>query len=81
MHDPLHVGIQEVATHSVAPSVPQQFFKSPANVLPRTVSIQPPIDPTLIVPNPSPPVVPNPSSNTTANDDELLLACLQSMQS
>jgi hypothetical protein len=47
-------------------------------VHPRSVSIQPPMDPTLVVPDPSPPVE---AYNIAASDDELFLACLQSMQS
>jgi hypothetical protein len=50
------VGIQEVATHPMPPSQPQQLFKSPANVLQRSVYIQPPMHPTLVVQDPSPPL-------------------------
>jgi hypothetical protein len=42
----------KINTHPVAPSVPRQLIKSPANVLPRAVSIQPPMDTTFIVPDP-----------------------------
>jgi hypothetical protein len=50
--DPPPLDVEEVATHPVAPSVPRQLIKSPANVLPRAVSIQPPMDTTFIVPDP-----------------------------
>jgi hypothetical protein len=67
-------GIQEVATYPMPPSQPQQLLKSPANVPRRPVCIQPPMHPTLVVPNPSPPLG---ASRTVPSDDELLQACLQ----
>jgi hypothetical protein len=67
------VGIQEVATHPMPPSQPRQLFKSPANVPRRSVCIQPPMHPTLIVPDPSPHVQ---ASDIVPSDDELLQACL-----
>jgi hypothetical protein len=48
------VSIQEVATHPMPPSQPWQLFKSSANVPRRLVYIQPPMHPTLVVPDPSP---------------------------
>jgi hypothetical protein len=48
------IGMQEVATHPMPPSQPRQLFKSSANVPRRPVCIQPPMHPTLVVPNPSP---------------------------
>ena len=48
------IGIREVATHLMPPSQPQQLLKSPISVPQRPVCTQPPIHPTLIVPNLSP---------------------------
>ena len=78
MLDPPPVTVQEVATHLLTPSLPQQLFKLSANVPPRPVYMQPSMDPMLVVPDPSPPAR---ASNIAASDDELLLAYLQSMQS
>jgi hypothetical protein len=71
------VSIQEVAIHLMPPSQPRQLFKSPANVPRRSVCIQPPMHPTLVVPNPSPRVR---ASDTVQSEDDLLIACLQSFQ-
>jgi hypothetical protein len=71
------VSIQEVATHPMLPSQLQQLFKSSANVPRRLVCIQPPMHPTLVVQDPSPPLR---TSNTVQSEDELLQACLQSMR-
>jgi hypothetical protein len=71
------IGIQEVATHPMPPSQPRQLFKSPASVPRRSVCIQPPMHPMLVVPNPSPHVR---ASNTVQSEDELFLACLQSFE-
>jgi hypothetical protein len=71
------VGIQEVATHLMPPSQLWQLFKSPANVPQRSVCIQPPMHPTLVVPDPSPPFR---ASDTAESKDELILACIQSFQ-
>jgi hypothetical protein len=76
MLDAALVSIREVATHPMPPSQPQQLFKSPANVPRRLVCIQPPMHPTLIVPDPSPPLG---ASNIVPSDDEFLQACQQSM--
>jgi hypothetical protein len=48
------VGIQEVATNPMLPCQPRQLFKSPASVPRRPVYIQPPMHPTLVVPDRSP---------------------------
>jgi hypothetical protein len=58
------VGIQEVATHLMPPSQPWQLFKSPENVPRRPVYIQPPMHPTLVVQDPSPPLQ---TSSQTSN--------------
>jgi hypothetical protein len=67
------VGIQEVATHLMPPSQPRRLFKSPTSVPRRPVCIQPPMHPTLVVPDPSPCIR---ASNTVQSGDELLFACL-----
>jgi hypothetical protein len=67
------VGIQEVATHPMPPSQPRQLFKSPTSVPRRPVCIQPPMHPTLVVPDPSPHIR---ASNNVQSGDELLLAYL-----
>jgi hypothetical protein len=67
------IGIQEVVTHPMPPSQLRQLFKSPANVPRRSMCIQPPMHPTLIVPDPSPHVR---ASNTMQSEDDLLLVCL-----
>jgi hypothetical protein len=71
------VDIQEVSTHPMPPSQPRQLFKSPANVPRRSVCIQPPMHPILVVPDPSPRVR---ASDIVQSEDELLLACLKSFQ-
>jgi hypothetical protein len=67
------VSIQEVATHPMPPSQPRQLFKSPANVPRRSVCIQPPMHPMLVVPDPFPRVR---ASDTMQSEDDLVLACL-----
>jgi hypothetical protein len=71
------VGIQEVVTHPMPPSQPQQFFKSPASVPQRPVCIQPPMHPTLVALDPSPRIR---ASDIAESEDDLLFACIQSFQ-
>ena len=71
------MGIQEVATYLMPPFQPQQLFKSPTNVPQRLVCIQPPVHPTLIVPNPFPRIR---ASDTAESEDKLVFACIQSFQ-
>jgi hypothetical protein len=71
------VGIQEVATHLMPPSQPQQLFKSPASMPRRPVYIQLPMHPTLVAPDPSPCVR---ASDTAESKDDLVLDCMQSFQ-
>ena len=67
------VSIQEVATHPTPPSQPWQLFKSPADLPQTSICIQPPMQWTLIGPDPSPRVW---ASDTMENDDEIYLACI-----
>jgi hypothetical protein len=71
------VGIQEVATHPMPPSQPQQLFKSPTSMPRRPVCIQPPMHPTLVAPDPSPCVR---AFDTTESEDDLVFACMQSFR-
>jgi hypothetical protein len=71
------VGIQEVATHSMPPSQPQQLFKSPASMPRRLECIQPPMHPMLVAPYPSPYIR---ASDTAESEDDLVLACMHSFQ-
>jgi hypothetical protein len=59
------------------PSQPRQLFKSPANVPRRSVCIEPPMHPTLVVPYPSPCVR---AFDTAESEDDLVLACIQSFR-